>query len=90
MSARPAVQKWQFTADVIKVDKSFIDRIGANDGRAPAVIDAVLQMANRLDMVPVAEGIKTGAKQLTSAHAVARSVRFLQPAGRWVQSPCTA
>lgn len=83
MSARPAVQKWQFTADVIKVDKSFIDRIGANDGKAPAVIDAVLQMAHRLDM-------ETVAKQLTSAHAVARSVRFLQPAGRWVQSPCTA
>ena len=49
----------QFPVDVIKLDRSFIARIDARDPKATAVIDAVLQMAKRLDLQTVAEGIET-------------------------------
>lgn len=49
----------QFPVDVIKIDKTFIERISDNDPKATAVIDAVLQMARRLGMQTVAEGIET-------------------------------
>ncbi|MBX3584901.1 MAG: EAL domain-containing protein, partial [Rhizobiaceae bacterium] len=49
----------QFPVDVIKIDRSFITRIDENDPKATAVIDAVLQMAKRLGMQTVAEGIET-------------------------------
>lgn len=49
----------EFPVDVIKIDKSFIERIDENDPKATAVIDAVLQMAMRLGMQTVAEGIET-------------------------------
>lgn len=45
--------------DVIKIDKSFIDQIDEMDPKATAVIDAVIQMARRLGMQTVAEGIET-------------------------------
>ncbi|NRC56279.1 EAL domain-containing protein [Neoaquamicrobium sediminum] len=49
----------EFPVDVIKIDRSFIERIDASDPKATAVIDAVLQMAKRLGMQTVAEGIET-------------------------------
>jgi diguanylate cyclase (GGDEF)-like protein/PAS domain S-box-containing protein len=49
----------QFPVDVIKIDRSFIERIDEHDPKATAVIDAVLQMARRLGMQTVAEGIET-------------------------------
>jgi len=49
----------QFPVDVIKIDKSFIERIESNDPKATAVIDAVIQMARRLGMTSVAEGVET-------------------------------
>ncbi|WP_264572270.1 MULTISPECIES: putative bifunctional diguanylate cyclase/phosphodiesterase [unclassified Sphingobium] len=49
----------QFPVDVIKIDKSFIDRIEDSTPGATAVIDAVLQMARRLGMQTVAEGVET-------------------------------
>ena len=49
----------QFPVDVIKIDKSFIDRIDESAPQATAVIDAVLQMARRLGMQSVAEGVET-------------------------------
>lgn len=49
----------EFPVDVIKIDRSFIKRIDEDDPKATAVIDAVLQMANRLGMQTVAEGIET-------------------------------
>jgi len=49
----------QYPVDVIKIDRSFIDRIDLKDPKATAVIDAVLQMARRLGMQTVAEGIET-------------------------------
>lgn len=49
----------QFPVDVIKIDKSFVDRIDENDPKGTAVVDAVLQMAKRLGMQTVAEGVET-------------------------------
>lgn len=49
----------EFPVDVIKIDRSFIERIDETDQKATAVIDAVLQMAKRLGMQTVAEGIET-------------------------------
>ncbi|MBU0792724.1 MAG: EAL domain-containing protein [Alphaproteobacteria bacterium] len=49
----------QFPVDVIKIDKSFIDRIGEDAPGGTAVIDAVLQMARRMGMQTVAEGVET-------------------------------
>jgi EAL domain-containing protein (putative c-di-GMP-specific phosphodiesterase class I) len=49
----------QFPVDVIKIDRSFIERIDAGEPKATAVIDAMLQMARRLGMQTVAEGIET-------------------------------
>ncbi len=48
-----------FPVDVIKIDRSFVERIDDNEPKATAVIDAILQMANRLGMATVAEGIET-------------------------------
>jgi EAL domain-containing protein (putative c-di-GMP-specific phosphodiesterase class I) len=49
----------QFPVDVIKIDKSFVDRLEGGDAKATAVVDAVLQMAKRLSMQTVAEGVET-------------------------------
>jgi diguanylate cyclase (GGDEF)-like protein/PAS domain S-box-containing protein len=49
----------QFPVDVIKIDRSFVERIDATDAKATAVVDAVLDMARRLGMATVAEGIET-------------------------------
>jgi predicted signal transduction protein with EAL and GGDEF domain len=49
----------QFPVDVIKIDRSFIERIDEQDPKATAVIDAILQMSRRLGMQTVAEGIET-------------------------------
>ena len=49
----------QLPVDVIKIDRSFTERIDPSDPKATAVIDAVLQMAKRLGLQTVAEGIET-------------------------------
>lgn len=52
----------QFPVDVIKIDKSFVDKLQVADAKATAVVDAVLQMAKRLNMQTVAEGVETRAQ----------------------------
>ncbi|SMH30094.1 bifunctional diguanylate cyclase/phosphodiesterase [Mesorhizobium australicum] len=49
----------KFPVDVIKIDKTFIDQLDYQDAKATAVTDAILQMAKRLDMQTVAEGVET-------------------------------
>ena len=49
----------QLPVDVIKIDRSFIEKIDSTDVKATTVIDAVIQMARRLDMRTVAEGVET-------------------------------
>lgn len=44
--------------DKIKIDRSFVQELGADDDHAP-VIDAIIVMAHELDMTVVAEGVET-------------------------------
>jgi predicted signal transduction protein with EAL and GGDEF domain len=48
-------------ADVIKIDRSFISRLGASD-RDSAIVGSVISLANSLGMTAVAEGVETAAQ----------------------------
>lgn len=48
-----------FPVDVIKIDRSFTERLGINDQPGEVVVRAILEIARRLGMKVVAEGIET-------------------------------
>ncbi|WP_299036383.1 bifunctional diguanylate cyclase/phosphodiesterase [uncultured Pseudokineococcus sp.] len=48
----------QLPVDVLKLDKSFVDRVVPGEGCTP-VVDAVLAMARALDLEVTAEGVET-------------------------------
>jgi len=48
----------QFPIDTLKIDRSFIHRIGASDD-AVEIVNTILALANSLDMEVVAEGVET-------------------------------
>ena len=50
-----------FPVDIIKIDKSFVDRLGS-DRRSEVLVGAIIDIARRLDMRLVAEGIETNAQ----------------------------
>ncbi|MDX6671256.1 MAG: hypothetical protein QOI91_1619 [Solirubrobacteraceae bacterium] len=52
----------RFPVDVIKLDRSFVAALG-HDFRAAAIVDAVIALAERLDLEIVAEGIETGGQR---------------------------
>ncbi|EPA9747618.1 cyclic di-GMP phosphodiesterase [Cronobacter malonaticus] len=64
----------RFTLDYLKIDRGFVNAIGTETITSP-VLDAVITLAKRLNMVTVAEGVETQeqAKWLT-----VRGVNFLQ------------
>lgn len=47
-----------FPVDVIKIDKSFVDRL-ESDGASDAIVGSIIDIARKLDMKLVAEGIET-------------------------------
>ncbi len=47
-------------ADTIKLDRSFVNRESAN---APAVIESIIQMAHRVGLRVVGEGVETTAQR---------------------------
>ena len=49
----------QFPLDVLKLDKSFIDELGGTEGEIDAVTGAIIDLAQILELQPVAEGIET-------------------------------
>jgi EAL domain-containing protein (putative c-di-GMP-specific phosphodiesterase class I) len=49
----------QFPLDVLKLDKSFIDELGGSEGEIDAVTGAIIDLAQILELQPVAEGIET-------------------------------
>lgn len=51
----------QFDLDAIKIDKSFVDRIGI-DASAGAICEAVIRVGHALRLSVVAEGIETAAQ----------------------------
>jgi PAS domain S-box-containing protein len=48
----------RFPADELKVDRSFVQGLGVNDGDT-AIVDAVVELGHRLGLVVVAEGVET-------------------------------
>ncbi|EOL8943353.1 cyclic di-GMP phosphodiesterase [Cronobacter dublinensis] len=64
----------RFTLDYLKIDRGFVNAIGTETITSP-VLDAVISLAKRLNMVTVAEGVETleQAKWLS-----VRGVNFLQ------------
>jgi diguanylate cyclase (GGDEF)-like protein/PAS domain S-box-containing protein len=52
----------RFPADVLKVDRSFVDGLGTDPGDS-AIVAAVVRLAHRLDLTVIAEGVET-AEQL--------------------------
>ena len=50
-----------FPVDVIKIDKSFVDRIGT-DVASEAIVGCIIELARKLSMAVVAEGIESSAQ----------------------------
>ena len=49
----------QLPADVLKIDKIFIDQIASGDSRDVAFVEAIIQLAKTLSLEVVAEGVET-------------------------------
>ncbi|MDQ7049976.1 MAG: EAL domain-containing protein [Enterobacterales bacterium] len=58
-----------FPADVLKIDKAFIDNI-LSDGRESAIVEAMIDLSHKLGIKVVAEGVelKDQAKDLANKH----------------------
>ena len=48
----------QFPIDVLKIDKSFVDEIATSGSEGPALVRAIVVLANTLQLETVAEGIE--------------------------------
>jgi diguanylate cyclase (GGDEF)-like protein/PAS domain S-box-containing protein len=52
----------EMPVDILKIDRSFLSRLG-NDGRAPAIVGTIVQLADALGLQAVGEGIETEAQR---------------------------
>ena len=50
---------WQFGFDKLKIDRSFVLALEADEGRARAILDTVISLGHKLDMSVTAEGVET-------------------------------
>ncbi|WP_370968286.1 cyclic di-GMP phosphodiesterase [Enterobacter wuhouensis] len=71
----------RFTMDYLKIDRGFVNAIGTETVTSP-VLDAVLTLARRLNMLTVAEGVETPEQ---AAWLREHGVNFLQ--GYWISRP---
>lgn len=72
--------------DIIKIDKSFVDRLSANNA-SMAIVEGLLQIAKKLDIRVIAEGIETEeqAELLRTAGCVlGQGYLFSRPVNRHV------
>jgi diguanylate cyclase (GGDEF)-like protein/PAS domain S-box-containing protein len=51
-----------FPIDVLKIDKSFVDELEQDSDKARKIIEAILNLAQTLDMDVIAEGIETASQ----------------------------
>jgi diguanylate cyclase (GGDEF)-like protein len=51
----------KFRPDILKLDKSFVDEV-ATDDAARTIVEAVIELAHKLNIVVVAEGVETDAE----------------------------
>ncbi len=49
----------RFPLDILKVDKSFVDELGAGSGGGEEIVSAVVKLAHALGLKVVAEGVET-------------------------------
>ncbi|HDR2340416.1 cyclic di-GMP phosphodiesterase [Enterobacter kobei] len=70
-----------FTMDYLKIDRGFVNAIGTETVTSP-VLDAVLTLARKLNMLTVAEGVETPEQ---AAWLREHGVHFLQ--GYWISRP---
>lgn len=63
-----------FNVDALKIDKSFVSQIGI-DSHSVHIIDNILDLASRLHLQTVAEGVEN---EVQAAYLRARNVTFLQ------------
>lgn len=73
----------RYTFDYLKIDRGFISAIGTETVTSP-VLDTVLTLAKRLNMVMVAEGVET---EEQACWLRDQGVQFLQ--GYWMSRPLT-
>jgi FOG: EAL domain len=73
----------RFTLDYLKIDRGFVNAIGTETVTSP-VLDAVLTLTQRLNLVTVAEGVET---QEQATWLRNHGVDFLQ--GYWISRPLT-
>jgi len=59
---------WQFGFNKIKIDKSFIDGLEADEDKVREILDTIIMLGHRLDMTVTAEGIETSAQAETLAN----------------------
>ncbi|MCP5743460.1 EAL domain-containing protein, partial [Klebsiella pneumoniae] len=71
----------RFTMDYLKIDRGFVNAIGTETVTSP-VLDAVLTLAERLNMITVAEGVETPEQ---AAWLREHGVNYLQ--GYWIGRP---
>ncbi|MDY1036141.1 cyclic di-GMP phosphodiesterase [Lelliottia sp. CFBP8978] len=71
----------RFAMDYLKIDRGFVNAIGTETVTSP-VLDAVLTLARRLNMVTVAEGVETPEQ---AAWLREHGVNYLQ--GYWISRP---
>jgi len=64
----------RFTLDYLKIDRGFVNTIGQDTATAP-VLDAVISLSKKLNMLTVAEGVET-AEQVSFLQE--RDVNFMQ------------
>ncbi len=48
----------QFPIDVLKIDKAFVDEVAGSDRQSPPLVHAIIDMAQRLGVDTIAEGIE--------------------------------
>ena len=48
----------RFPIDLLKIDKSFVDELGADDPEGPLLVHAILDIARTLHVETIAEGIE--------------------------------